>query len=154
LKRLEVENNIWISVDEEDFELIKNYPWKIAKYKNGSAYCYYNLKVEEKKYKKIWLQHHILGDLRLNKRIYFKDKNPLNCCRANIELLTHSEFAHITHKEKEEKYLGVISTYVARIRVNKKLKVIGTFSNAIDAAIAYDEEAKKVFGKYAVLNFN
>jgi hypothetical protein len=59
----------------------------------------------------------------------------------------------MTHKKNEDKYLGVILEYIARIRVNNKLKVIGVYNSAQEAAIAYDLEAKKIYGDKAVLNF-
>jgi hypothetical protein len=44
--------------------------------------------------------------------------------------------------------------YKARIRVDGKDQMIGLFSEAIDAARAYDSEARKLYGEDAVVNFD
>lgn len=153
MKTLEIKKGYLVQVDDEDFDRIRIFPWKIFMLGKGSFYCGFSLKLEEKKYKKVWLQHMIVGNPPEGKRIYFKDKNPLNCTKANIEFLSYSEYGHMTHKKTEDKYLGVILEYIARIRVKNKLKVIGVFDSAREAALAYDLEAKKVYGDRAVLNF-
>lgn len=45
------------------------------------------------------------------------------------------------------------SKWVAAIKHNGISYNLGTYAEAIDAAIAYDEAAKEKFGTYAVLNF-
>ena len=42
--------------------------------------------------------------------------------------------------------------WVAQIQFNKKKKYIGRFENEIDAAIAYNNQAKILFKEYANLN--
>lgn len=153
MKTLEIKKGYSVQVDDEDFHRIRIFPWKILMLGKGNFYCGFSINIGKKKYKKVWLQHMIVGKPPEGKRIFFKDKNPLNCTKANIEFLSYSEYGHMTHKKTEDKYLGVILEYIARIRVNNKLKVIGVYDSAQEAAKAYDLEAKKVYGDKAVLNF-
>lgn len=55
-------------------------------------------------------------------------------------------------------YRGVVKTighrFSARIRCEGKMKHLGTWERAVDAARAYDECAKKLYGEFAILNFN
>ena len=58
-------------------------------------------------------------------------------------------------KEKTSKYRGVSKfrgQYYARISHNGKSKFIGSYSNELDAARAYNIAAKQLHGKDAVLN--
>jgi len=48
---------------------------------------------------------------------------------------------------------GRLKRWIAQIQVNGLPKRIGSFDSEIDAAIAYDAEAKKAWGDYAFLNF-
>jgi hypothetical protein len=61
---------------------------------------------------------------------------------------------------KTSRYKGVVFTtqnkknnWKATIALNGKNKLIGYYSNEVDAAVAYDEAAKRVFKEYALTNF-
>lgn len=63
----------------------------------------------------------------------------------------------IKRKDSKNKYKGVYfhkrdKLWAARITHNSKTKIIGYFKTEEQAAIAYNEEAKKVFKKFALLN--
>ncbi len=45
------------------------------------------------------------------------------------------------------------ATWRARIKYNKKDLDLGTFEDARDAARAYDDAAKELYGDKAILNF-
>lgn len=62
-----------------------------------------------------------------------------------------------TRKEKFKGYNRVKrlkSTYQARIRFNGKFIHIGMFKSEEEAARAYDEKARELFGEFACTNFN
>lgn len=44
-------------------------------------------------------------------------------------------------------------SWIAGIRVNKERRDLGRFRNKEDAARRYDEEARKIFGDFAYINF-
>jgi len=65
---------------------------------------------------------------------------------------------HKGHSDRKSPYKGVYfdttrGKWHAQIGVNGKQRFIGRFSNAVDAARAYDAEAMKWFGEFAYLNF-
>jgi hypothetical protein len=153
MKPIEIKKGLNAFVDFDDYDKTLNFPWRKIKNKNGRYYCGYNLKIEKRKYRIIWLHHLILGKPPIGKRINFIDKNPLNCTKKNLEFISHSEHGHFTHKNNHQKYLGVITEYIARIKIKNKIKIIGTYKTAHEAALAYDLEAREYFGDKAILNF-
>jgi hypothetical protein len=57
-----------------------------------------------------------------------------------------SEYKGVTWNKNTEKWQ-------AQIKIDKNNKYLGLFSNEVDAAKTYDKAAKKLFGRYAKLNF-
>jgi hypothetical protein len=63
----------------------------------------------------------------------------------------------VQRKTKSSKYKGVSwhdqnSKWQAYIRINRKYKYLGYFTDEVDAAIAYNEAAIMNFGEHASLN--
>lgn len=61
------------------------------------------------------------------------------------------------YRNSVSSYKGVdfykrLNVWRARIKVNKNLIDLGGFSSETDAAVAYNEAAKRYFGEFAVLN--
>lgn len=97
--------------------------------------------------------------------IHYKDRNPLNLRRDNIELISH-QIAH--YKEKKQKtysgnkpssiYKGVswnkfANKWSASIKLDYKKKHLGYFLSEEDAAKAYNESAIENWGiEYSELN--
>lgn len=75
--------------------------------------------------------------------------------RENLRVCTHAENIR-NSKVKCGRYKGVRkygNRWYARIKVNYKEIHIGSFANKEDAAIAYDNAAKKYHGEFARTNF-
>jgi len=81
--------------------------------------------------------------------------------RCNIRIATTSENHRNTRKpsiQKTSKYRGVSlcktsNKWRALIYIQRKKISIGNFINEIDAAIAYDNAARKIHGEYCSTNF-
>lgn len=93
------------------------------------------------------------------------DRNPENDRIENLRAATYSQNSKNTSSKKgsTSKYLGVYFSktrgknniggkWIARITINKVCKHIGSFDSEIKAAIAWNEMAKKHYGKFANLN--
>ena len=89
------------------------------------------------------------------------DRNPLNNRRSNFRRASNAENCRNRGKAKKEKtsvFKGVSfrkdrGTWLSCIRKNGNLRKIGTFTNEVAAAIAYDIAAKEEFGEFAFFNF-
>jgi hypothetical protein len=87
------------------------------------------------------------------------DGNPLNNQNENLRLCTNAENCRNTkiYKNNTSGYKGVQSIgkqgkWFAIINCNRKQKYIGTFETKEEAAMAYNEYAKKLHGEFARLN--
>jgi len=88
-----------------------------------------------------------------------KDRNTLNCARANLRAATVSQnnANHEIRKDSQTGYKGVTfhnrnKNYVAYIRYNKQRIHLGSFKTPEEAALAYNQSAKRLFGEFACLN--
>jgi hypothetical protein len=84
----------------------------------------------------------------------------LNSQRYNLRICTRSQNMgnQKKHADRKGKYKGVCldkvsGRYVAQICHQGKAIKLGRFKKAVDAAIAYDNAAIKLFGEYAKVNF-
>jgi hypothetical protein len=85
--------------------------------------------------------------------------DPLDNCRENLRLVTARQNQANSRKRKEasSKYKGVAwhpvsGKWRAYIAPDGKQQHLGLFSDEMEAARAYDERARAVFGAHACLN--
>jgi hypothetical protein len=92
-----------------------------------------------------------------NIRVDHRDHNGLNCQEYNMRNCTHQQNSINRSAWGSSKYLGVAitrsQTWSAKIKYNGECHHIGTFSDEISAAHAYDEMARIHHGEFANLNF-
>lgn len=159
MREIALTNNQFVLIDEEDYELVQDYNWYASK--SGERYYARTfVKSEEnpQKKKSLFIQHLIIGTAPRGKRISFKDKNSLNCQKSNLEFVSCSEAAHSYYKKVSynknttEKFKGVVVQYSARIKFKNKVFNLGSFSNELDAAKAYNNKAIELYGDRASIN--
>ncbi len=90
---------------------------------------------------------HVNGDPSDNRRIN------LRVCTIQQNRMNEKKRPGKTSKYKGVHFHRLRNKYVAQIKVNKKKSYLGIFKSEKEAALVYDDAAKKLFGEFAYLNF-
>jgi hypothetical protein len=134
-------------VDVADYETVRPYLWCAAR--SGSRV--YAVRHEYPR-----RMHTVLIGATL---VDHADGDGLNNQRSNLRVATHAENMRNRRKATTSRsiYKGLGPTpggrWRAFIRVNRKQLYLGTFATEADAALAYDDAARRHHGEYAALNF-
>ena len=146
--------NQFLLLDDEDYLKISGLTLRLSKNKCGDPICLAFIK-EKRHYK--YVHQLILGSKKPSEIAFFLDNNRLNCQKSNVKYIQRNLFSHwfsYNHKGKK-KYRGVSEVYRAQIKYNKKIYILGTFKNMLDAATAYNKKALELYGpEFAHLNFS
>lgn len=143
-------------VDDEDFEYLNQWNWCSM----NNRYTNYVMRTVRKT--NIFM-HRVIMNTPPDMQTDHRDRNGLNNQKHNLRNCT-SQQNNINRgpvKNKSSLYKGVSliernnnHVYIrADIRINKKVKYLGSFKSEIDAAIAYDNAARNIHGEFASLNF-
>lgn len=145
-------------IDNEDYNLIKEYRW----HTDGMGYISTNLTINNKytarRIYRIILNDkgidHIDGDKRNNRKSNLRkctqQQNTFNSRKKN----TKSPRPKTQYKGVYWYRSGLTKPWMARISPNGKGIYLGYFKTDEFAARAYDIAAKKYFGEFARLNFS
>lgn len=153
-------------VDDEDFNYLNQFKWHYHHSKHGHGYGARG--VNKNKQRKVFLMHRVIMGVNQEMYIDHKNNNGLDNQKSNLRICTQSQNCMNKVQKKStltSKFKGVsVHTntnpnpnryYIARIKVNKKRihKLFPpTKEGEIQAAIWYNEMAKKHFGEFAVIN--
>lgn len=148
-------------VDDEDFERVNLFKWHALK-KDNNYYASRHIPIG--KTRKTTFIHQLVMNVDILSKedieIDHIDGNGLNNQKYNLRACTHSQNLMNSKKRinSSSKYKGVgwhklRKKYRARIRLNGIQYHLGLFDSDIDAAKAYDNKAKELFGEFAKLNF-
>ena len=103
------------------------------------------------------LMHRYLLQANPGERVDHQDGNGLNNRRENIRKATSSQNGMNARAQVggSSKFKGVWrpTRWRAEIRVNYKTIHLGSFATEEEAAHAYDEAARRLFGEFARVNF-
>lgn len=159
MKYIKTTNGGRVIVNDEDFDFLNHWKWRIGPF--GYAIRTQHLlrgKKNTNKTKTI-LIHRVIMNAPFGIDVDHINHNRLDCRKINMRLCTRGEngLSKVAHKNKIIPYKGVyfeprLGKYRVLIGVNYKSKHIGLFVDIKDAARAYNEAAKKYFGKFAYLN--
>jgi len=138
-------------LDDRDFAVVSQYKWQ-AHVAPNTVYAYRSI-YDAGKRKKMYLHRFLLGIEDPKVEVDHKDRNGLNCRRYNLRPSTKADNTHNTraHKDSSSGFKGVSRNHGKWI-VQIRGKCIGRFTNAYDAARAYDVAALKFFGEFAKTN--
>ena len=154
---------LYTLVDDEDYDYLKQFSWSLSR--KGYAQAYIPVKFQED-YPSVNMQMQRM--LMLNnitekeQMVDHINRNKLDNRKENLRICTMTESnrnrgpIYFKHKANiNSKYKGVDwnkNKWRATIEVDRKKIHLGRFDNEQDAAMAYNEAAKKYFGEYAYLN--
>ena len=144
-------------VDAEDYEWLSKYNWRASNSK--SLWSVKRERREGGRQKSISMASEIMRP-PIGAKVTFKNYDSLDCRKANMQIVSHSEA--MQHREKLNKnktslYKGVFwakanQKWRASIAKDGKRYYLGYFSDEEEAARTYDEKALELYGETASLN--
>lgn len=142
-------------VDDENYDWLSRYKWHAVKNYNN---CYAARKIyKDGKWITISMHREILNppaDMETD----HVGHDGLNNRISNLRIATRAENQHNRRSQgHSSKFKGITwlknnKKWVSRISFNCGNIYLGCFNSETDAAKAYNEMAKKLFGEYACLN--
>lgn len=147
MKKIKLTKNKFAIVDNEDYEWLKHLEWQY--HSAGYAICNH------------LLMHRLILKPNRAQDIDHIDGNRLNNQKSNLRIAPkfHNHWNRKKRANTSSQFKGVCwskrdKKWTARIIYKGKRICLGNFLDEYDAAKAYDLQAKKLFGKFARLNFN
>jgi len=174
--KIELTKGYYALIDKQDIDLINEHKWHIWS-KGNNSYAITNINIGNKsgqkfhkgrlyaprKIRKVEKMHRLIMKPPKGYEIDHINGDGLDNRRSNLRLCTRSE--NMMNRRKgpgncTSQYKGVYKhdrpsyqrCFQSHIFVNKKLKILGYFYTEKEAALAYNEAAKKYFGEFARLN--
>lgn len=160
MKEIELTKGYKAIVDDEDFEYLNQFSWHTRIVKNTQ---YAKRTIRFPKATTINMHREIMN-CPLNMMVDHINGNGLDNRKENLRICTRSNNLMNSSKPKSKatsQYKGVHKLKLknpnwkcwrSEIRLNKKAIYVGLFNTEKEAALAYNEAAKKYFGEYAKLN--
>lgn len=144
-------------VDNADLEELSSHKWYALKHPNNRWYAVRDKYLDgERTHIRM---HRQLMKATKGQEIDHRNRDGLFNCRCNLRFCTRSQNnSNQQPKEGTSKYKGIYwhkpnKKWIARIKLNQKHYYLGSFVNEVEAAKAYDEKAKELFGEFARTNF-
>ena len=157
MKKIPLTQGQFTIVDDEDYEPLMKFKWCAYKDRN-TFYACRNVRIGSGQ-RKLQMHRHLLGVDDPTIQIDHRNGDGLDNQRANLRKCTNAQnqMNQRLSRANTSGYKGVtwykpLNSWCARIQINKKLIHIGYYANINDAAIAYNERAKVLFGEFAFLN--
>ena len=168
-EEIKLNNGMIAIVDKEDFRFLSNFKWLNIK-KEQDWYAFTNVRTPEKGKSAIIYMHQFLIKADNCDCITFKNKNTLDNRKENLFPISKGLSVSRTRKRRKNGEHQLTSIYKgvsgrrrskrnngkrfweARISYNSKTHYLGMFHSAKEAAKAYNEKAKELYGELAYQN--
>lgn len=163
--KIETDTGHVILLNDEDWPLIADHVWRVAKGSQRQKYVLYAMAAVPRNDGSLcgrgYPRHTTIRMHRLimragpGEQIDHKDGNGLNNQRANLRFATPAGNSVNRSGWARTGYKGVgdqCGKFQAHIRHNDKKIHLGTFRTAEEAALAYNVKAVELFGEFARLN--
>lgn len=156
-KEIELTQGKFVLVDDEDYDYMNQWGWYA--HKQGNTF-YAKRIIRENNHVIMVHMHREIVQCPEGKYVDHINGNGLDNRKENLRICNKAENGRNRPKQinNSSGYKGVgwdkeKSRWRAQIMVNQKNKFIGRYDTKEDAAKAYDQEAKRLFGEFAYLNF-
>ena len=140
-------------VDDEDYEILSQYRWRLSM----KGYAERTGIKKGETARSTILMHREILKARHGMWVDHINRDKLDNKKKNLQLVTPSQnrmnSVGRTNTLKGVSWNKTKKNWLASIRLEGRTIYLGSFSNQKDAALTYDKAAKKLFGKYAKLNF-
>jgi len=142
-------------IDDDDYDKVSQFSWGVLITK-WTQYGRKNFWIN-KKCQTVYLHNFIVPPPEgfTNDHI---DRNGLNCQKSNLRFATKSQQMMNRKVPNSSGYRGVYwykayQKWHVMISTNYEVRSLGYYDDLIEAAKAYDKQAKREHGEFAVLNF-
>jgi hypothetical protein len=143
-------------IDDEDLKLISSYSWRAQQNQDGRWYA-----MAWTVYPYFLLMHRIILCVEDWEIVDHIDNDGLNNQRSNLRVATYSQNVHRgikTSKNCTSLFKGVHfensrEKWKAIIKFEGQSFFLGRFDSEVEAAKAYDEKARELYGEFAFQNF-
>jgi len=159
-RRIALSRGEYAIVDVKDYGWLSKYNWHVLEGQR-TLYAYRRVRVRKGgKQRAVSMHRAIMGAVK-GELVDHINHNGLDNRGANLRKATRAQNAQNRRKPRvnsKSKYKGLAwqkrtGKWSVRIQVNWDHKCIGTFTNELAAAKAYDDAARKYHGEFASLNF-
>jgi hypothetical protein len=154
LKQIPLTKGYSAFVDDDVYEEISHLSWQACE-GPYTTYAVRSVRNSDGSFSKIRM-HRLICNAEPGMRVDHADRNGLNNLRSNLRVCSNSENMgnRKSNKNSSSQFKGVSwSSTKGRWVVQLQDRFLGSFNNEIEAAKAYDLEAARAFGKFALLNF-
>lgn len=155
MKQIPLTQGYFALVDNEDYQWLTQYEWRIIIERHR---YYYAGRSAKENWRKCILMHRVILNVPKGLQTDHINHNGLDNRKANLRIVTNTQNQYNQQPQRRNtssRYKGVKrkgNRWEAAIKHNRKEIFIGSFINEIDAAKAYDKKATELFGEYAWLN--
>lgn len=156
-KWIPLTKGLFALVDDSDYELTSQFTWTALVCKR-TAYAYFRRRAAGRS--PVTLMHRMLMNAPVGTQVDHINSNGLDCRRSNMRVCSIAENHRNIRKRinpTSSRYKGVTwdknrMKWMAKIKCDQKFIFLGRFTAEESAARAYNVEALRLFGKFALLN--
>ncbi len=156
MKLIPLTKGFFAKVDDEDYERLSRFKWRVVIARKGTANPY-AIRFNKGTRRNIFMHHEVLN-FSVKGKLDHKDGDSLNNQKNNLRPATSIENGRNRRLQKHSApYKGVAlfkptGKFQAYVCINKKPKHLGFFDTAEDAALVYDYHADLHYGEFALTN--